>query len=251
MGAGKGYLSSYLSMRYNLNVYGIDSSHTNTDGANKRNRKLKKYWQVYKTNARTTSKAQKSDQKGECLLPTNHCPDTNADEDISKLREDDLILKGASISNSAEDKMSVLSCSSKWPNQKDPVYPVQNTDTVDSSCNTCSFLDVLPSGAVELPSLSENVCKVLSHQEKERRKMENIKAKNLKESHVYSPLTSYVTAETELHDLIADLEVISLSSFFTCVNSCHSSVTSRMQALIHFTVHRDISFSFVFFLLEF
>ncbi|XP_073476320.1 probable methyltransferase-like protein 25 [Aquarana catesbeiana] len=219
LGAGKGYLSSYLSMRYDLKVYGIDSSHTNTDGANKRNRKLKKYWQVYKTNARTTSKAQKSDQKGECLLPTNHCPDTNADEDISKLRGGDLILKGPSISNSAEDKMSVFSCSSKLPNQKNcnpTVHPVQNTDTVDFLCNTCSFLDVLPTGAVELPSLSENVGKVLSHQEKERRKMENIKAKNLKESHVYSPLTSYVTAETELHDIIADLEESIMVGLHTC-----------------------------------
>lgn len=214
LGAGKGYLSSYLSMHYGLKVYGIDSSYTNTDGANKRNRKLKKYWQVYKTNARTTSKAQKTHQKKGSLLLTNHCPDTNADQDISKLRADDLISNKPSILTSSEDKMSLSSSSpSSSSKEEDSSHNVplkKNTDTVDSSCNSCSFLEILPTGAVELPSLSENVCKVLSHQEKERRKMENIKAKNVKESHVYSPLTSYVTAETELHDIIADLEVISL-----------------------------------------
>ncbi|XP_018408410.1 PREDICTED: methyltransferase-like protein 25 [Nanorana parkeri] len=219
LGAGKGYLSSYLSMRYGLNVYGIDSSHTNTDGANKRNRKLKKYWQVYKINARTTSNAQKSDQKEESLLPTNHCPDTNADQDISRLKVDDLRLEGPSILNSFQDKMSLFSYSSEWANQQDcsnTVHPIQTTDTVDSSCNACSFLDVLPTGAVELPALSKNVCKVLTQQEKERRKMENIKAKNLKESHVYSPLTSYITAETELHEIIADLEESIMVGLHTC-----------------------------------
>ncbi|KAM5170605.1 putative methyltransferase-like protein 25 isoform 2-T2 [Mantella aurantiaca] len=218
LGAGKGYLSSYLSMRYGLKVYGIDSSHTNTDGANKRNRKLKKYWQAYKTNARTTSKEQKSDQKKDSLLPTNHCPDTKADQDVSGLGEDDLILKGPSISNSIKDE-SLFSYSSEWPNQKDnhhSVHPIQNMDTVDSSCNTCSFLDVLPTEAVELPSLSQGACKVLSHQEKERRKKENIKAKNLKDSHVYSPLTSYVTAETELQDIITDLEESIMVGLHTC-----------------------------------
>ncbi|XP_077195062.1 putative methyltransferase-like protein 25 isoform X3 [Paroedura picta] len=47
LGSGKGYLSSFLSMQYNLKVYGIDSSNTNTHGANERNRKLKKHWRAY------------------------------------------------------------------------------------------------------------------------------------------------------------------------------------------------------------
>ncbi|XP_072257315.1 probable methyltransferase-like protein 25 isoform X2 [Pyxicephalus adspersus] len=206
LGAGKGYLSSYLSMRYGLNVYGLDSSHTNTDGANKRNRKLKKYWQVYKTNARTTSKARKSEEREESLLPTNHCPDTNADQDISRPRGDD------SISNTVEDKISSFTYASEQSDQKDSMHSVHPTQNmVDSS----SFLDVLPTGAVELPP-SSDVSKVLSHQEKERRKMENIKAKNLNESHVYSPLTSYVTAETELHDLITDLEESIMVGLHTC-----------------------------------
>ncbi|XP_075788645.1 putative methyltransferase-like protein 25 isoform X4 [Pelodiscus sinensis] len=52
LGSGKGYLSSFLSMQYKLKVYGIDSSNTNTHGANERNRKLKKHWRAYQSRAR-------------------------------------------------------------------------------------------------------------------------------------------------------------------------------------------------------
>ncbi|XP_007431353.1 methyltransferase-like protein 25 isoform X3 [Python bivittatus] len=51
LGSGKGYLSSFLSLQYNLKVYGIDSSNTNTHGANERNRKLKKHWTAYQRRA--------------------------------------------------------------------------------------------------------------------------------------------------------------------------------------------------------
>ncbi|RXN00138.1 Methyltransferase-like protein 25 [Acipenser ruthenus] len=47
LGSGKGYLCSFLSMEYSLKVYGIDSSSTNTHGANERNRKLKRYSKAY------------------------------------------------------------------------------------------------------------------------------------------------------------------------------------------------------------
>ncbi|PNI59397.1 METTL25 isoform 12, partial [Pan troglodytes] len=46
LGSGKGYLSSFLSLKYGLKVYGIDSSNTNTHGAEERNRKLKKHWKL-------------------------------------------------------------------------------------------------------------------------------------------------------------------------------------------------------------
>ncbi|EGW03292.1 Uncharacterized protein C12orf26-like [Cricetulus griseus] len=46
VGSGKGYLSSFLSLKYGLNVYGINSSNTNTHGAKERNRKLKKHWNL-------------------------------------------------------------------------------------------------------------------------------------------------------------------------------------------------------------
>ncbi|KAG8578194.1 hypothetical protein GDO81_010415 [Engystomops pustulosus] len=231
LGAGKGYLSSYLSMRYDLKVYGIDSSHTNTDGANERNRKLKKYWKVYKTDARTTSKAKKSDQKTEGLLPKNSCQDVNADQDISRQREGDIRCPRLSnLEPCRDDDLSLLSDSSKRTSNKE-----SNKATFDNSSDSpFSFLDILPSGAVEMPSMSQCVSRVLSEQEKEQRKIENIKAKKLTESHVYSPLTSYVTADTELHDIITDLEVISLSSYMICINSCHFFIISREYSLIDF-----------------
>ncbi|XP_040264450.1 methyltransferase-like protein 25 isoform X2 [Bufo bufo] len=207
LGAGKGYLSSYLSMHYGLKVYGIDSSHTNTDGANKRNRKLKKYWQVYKTDARTTSKAKKSDQKKEGLLLKNSSQDVIADQDISRQRRSAIRCTG--LSNSESDY-------SKWTSNEESNQVTENTESDNSSDSTFSFLDILPAGAVEVPSMSQSISKVLSEQEKEQRKMENIKAKKFTESHVYSPLTSYVTADTELHDLIADLEKSIMVGLHTC-----------------------------------
>ncbi len=41
MGSGKGYLSQDLSLQHGLTVVGMDSQSTNTDGALKRNRKVR------------------------------------------------------------------------------------------------------------------------------------------------------------------------------------------------------------------
>ncbi|KAM4748841.1 putative methyltransferase-like protein 25 [Rhinophrynus dorsalis] len=215
LGAGKGYLSSYLSMQYDLKVYGIDSSHSNTDGANKRNRKLKKYWKAYKMNARKTSKAQDSNQKRENVLPNNMCQDVNTDEAISKPQSSASTLEESSISDaSAVDKINVIADSIRWKTDTESnqnIHPVQDQDTEEHS-----FLDILPSGAVEVTSMSKSVSKDLSEQEKEQRKMENIKAKKQNDSHVYLPVTSYVTAETELHDIITDLEDSIMVGLHTC-----------------------------------
>ncbi|XP_026097800.1 methyltransferase-like protein 25 [Carassius auratus] len=56
VGSGKGYLCSYLSMRFNLQVFGIDSSSTNTHGAQERNRKLKKFSKAYQKPNKATRK---------------------------------------------------------------------------------------------------------------------------------------------------------------------------------------------------
>ncbi|KAI1905446.1 hypothetical protein AGOR_G00016280 [Albula goreensis] len=53
VGSGKGYLCSFLSLRYGLKVYGIDSSSTNTHSAQERNRKLKKYSKAYQRHGKT------------------------------------------------------------------------------------------------------------------------------------------------------------------------------------------------------
>uniref|UniRef100_A0A8C5QJQ9 Methyltransferase like 25 n=2 Tax=Leptobrachium leishanense TaxID=445787 RepID=A0A8C5QJQ9_9ANUR len=214
LGAGKGYLSSYLSMRYDLQVYGIDSSHTNTDGAKKRNRKLKKYWQVYKTNTRKTSKAPESDQRKASLLPKESCLQVNTNTDTSHPENSAVTFQGLSISDSktaddiivAEDSLETESHKVDCPTQ----------DTADLSKNTFLFSDVLPSGAVELPLMSHNVPKVLSEEEKAQRKAENMKSKKQSESSVYKPLTSYVTADTELRDIIADFKETIMVGLHTC-----------------------------------
>ncbi|KAM8974331.1 putative methyltransferase-like protein 25 isoform 2-T2 [Pelodytes ibericus] len=218
LGAGKGYLSSYLSMRYDLKVYGIDSSHTNTVGANKRNRKLKKYWQVYKTNARTTSKAQESNQRKASLLPNDLCLEVNTNKEVSRENNCALKLEGLSISDSnVADNQKVVKDSLRLESHEEDQetnYPIQDTNALSE--NTLSFLDVLPSDAVELPMVPKSVCKNLSEQEKERRKLENIKYKKQNEYTVYSPLTLYVTADTELHDIITDFKEAIMVGLHTC-----------------------------------
>ncbi|XP_035194187.1 methyltransferase-like protein 25 isoform X2 [Oxyura jamaicensis] len=58
----------------------------------------------------------------------------------------------------------------------------------------------------------------LREEEKAQRKMASIKAKASKssESNLYFPLTSYITAETELRDIIADLENCIMVGLHTC-----------------------------------
>ncbi|CAH2277647.1 Hypothetical predicted protein [Pelobates cultripes] len=214
LGAGKGYLSSYLSMRYDLKVYGIDSSHTNTDGAKKRNRKLKKYWQVYETNTSKTSRAHTSDQKKTSSLPKASSLEVNTNRSISKPQISSLTLEGLSISDStAADNINVAKDLFKKEIHKEDCTTI---DTADVSETTLSFLDVLPSGAVELPLESNSVVKVLSEQERAQRKENNLKLKRQSESNVYKPLTSYVTAETELRDIITDFEKAIMVGLHTC-----------------------------------
>ncbi|XP_053572907.1 probable methyltransferase-like protein 25 [Bombina bombina] len=216
LGAGKGYLSSYLSMRYDLKVYGIDSSHTNTDGANKRNQKLKKYWRAYKNHAKPTSKAQESDQKKR-LLPNYMCLEENTDIDILRSKSKVLSFDQLSISGSTvSEKPNDVTESIRWEQHVESYNPSHDTDKDGYSENALTFLDFLPTGAVEESPVLDSVCKDLSQQEKEQRKIENMKAKKLTNKHVYSPVTSFVTAETELHDIITDLEESIMVGLHTC-----------------------------------
>ncbi|XP_030100895.1 probable methyltransferase-like protein 25 isoform X5 [Mus musculus] len=69
VGSGKGYLSSFLSLKYGLNVYGIDSSNTNTHGAKERNRKLKKHWSLYHPHSRADANGWASERPRELKVP--------------------------------------------------------------------------------------------------------------------------------------------------------------------------------------
>ncbi|KAL0150669.1 hypothetical protein M9458_054027, partial [Cirrhinus mrigala] len=164
VGSGKGYLCSYLSMRFDLQVFGIDSSSTNTHGAQERNRKLKRFSKAYQKSNKASRKQPLDSEDG---------------TDISALSKQ--VTKDLSASDNAAE------C---------PLHPN------DSDAGSSFFKDV--SSRVH-PSQ-------LSLEEREKRKRENLERKaregrgNYSDDSLFSPLNSYVTAETELKMLITELE---------------------------------------------
>lgn len=181
MGSGKGYLSSFLSLRYGLCVYGIDSSSTNTHGAQERNRKLKKFSRVYQRH----NKAARDQSEA-----THPPPEENRGDDVgtgAASQQDELALTGSSDAN----------CAAEAPSES-------NSETEELFLSSLS-VDLLQAASSRLPPSQ------LSAEERERRKRQNLerKARNRTNSTsaLFSPLTSYVTAETELRELINELEV--------------------------------------------
>ncbi|KFZ57621.1 Methyltransferase-like 25, partial [Podiceps cristatus] len=185
IGSGKGYLSSFLSMQYNLKVYGIDSSNTNTNGAHERNRKLKKHWKAYQSRARTNVESQSLQCQDQATIQDVVPRDFTeiATSETSKQTEVDLVADERKLS---EEVLAILS--------------------------------VLPADAVEDLSSSQCNCGELCEEEKAQRKMASLKAKasKLSESNLYFPLTSCITAETELRDIITDLEDCVMVGLHTC-----------------------------------
>lgn len=191
VGSGKGYLSSFLSLQYGLRVYGIDSSSTNTHGAQERNRKLKKFsraYQKHKAAAAVQGEAAQSPQEE----PVEVKPGMNGDDDV--------LYGDGEGSATREEVLIALS-------DVDPVverHSEPNPETEELFLSALS-VDVMQTTSPRVPSSQ------LSAEERERRKRENLerKAQNRADSAgtVFSPLTSYVTAETELRELINELEV--------------------------------------------
>ncbi|XP_065145975.1 probable methyltransferase-like protein 25 isoform X2 [Paramisgurnus dabryanus] len=195
VGSGKGYLCSFLSMQFNLQVFGIDSSSTNTHGAQERNRKLKKFSRAYQKNNRAMK---------------NHEPSNNAGDGTT---ED----KGLHVAPSE-------SCASQEQVTGDISPSNKGIDcTVDQNdCDAESdFLNMLSLDVVEDGSPRVHPSQ-LSEEEKEKRKRENLERKaregkrNGSDDSLFSPLTSYVTAETELKMLITELEDAVLVGLHTC-----------------------------------
>ncbi|XP_038842938.1 methyltransferase-like protein 25 isoform X4 [Salvelinus namaycush] len=178
VGSGKGYLCSFLSLRYGLQVYGIDSSSVNTHGAQERNRKLKKYSRAYQRH----SKANRT--------PTVVPP--SGQEDLEDIAPED---------NSLPEL-----------DQSDPASAPEEP-----------FLSALCVGMVE-PTSPRVPPSELSLEERERRKRENLDRKarswvnsgGMGSGMLYSPLTSYVTAETELKEIIGELEDAVMVGLHTC-----------------------------------
>ncbi|XP_077356858.1 putative methyltransferase-like protein 25 isoform X2 [Festucalex cinctus] len=170
VGSGKGYLSSFLSLQHGLRVFGIDSSSTNTHGAQERNRKLKKFSKVYQKHRKAT--------KGEA----EH-------QAVSEI-------KGAEDGNgSQEEKLQT----------PDP-------NPIEELFLSAISLEAIQSGRASPSSLTDD--------ERQRRKRENLERKAQSRSGVtsavFSPLTSYITADTELRELIDELERAVLVGLHTC-----------------------------------
>lgn len=181
VGSGKGYLSSFLSLQYGLQVYGIDSSTTNTHGAQERNRKLKRFSRAYqKSNkaARAQSDAAQARQQ--------ESSGVNPEEASHGGEEGVLSQEEGTISGFTDVGLEAA-----------------------NSGGEDFFLHALSEDLVHIatPRLSPSQ---LDAEEKERRKRENLERKAQNQaapSAVFSPLTSHVTAETELGELIQELEV--------------------------------------------
>ncbi|XP_036999329.2 probable methyltransferase-like protein 25 isoform X1 [Artibeus jamaicensis] len=207
LGSGKGYLSSYLSLKYGLKVYGIDSSNTNTHGAQERNRKLKKHWSICHTRSKLdvnelalkmAKKKKMQDQiknKGDIEGVCNNSP---ANQDMM----------------SASEFLPDFSCSviSNIRKQIENLHVYSRQEENLCFENACSLTDLLPINAIEPTSSSQMPKRKMSEANKERRK--TISKSN--EAYIYSPLTSFITADSELRDIINDLEDCLMVGLHTC-----------------------------------
>ncbi|XP_067553570.1 probable methyltransferase-like protein 25 isoform X1 [Pseudorca crassidens] len=207
LGSGKGYLSSFLSLKYGLKVYGIDSSNTNTHGAEERNRKLKKHWKVY-------HRRSKLDVNGLALQMTKE----RKVQDEIKFKAD---IEGVCNSSTAnQEKMSTSdflqdfsgSVISNIRKQMENLHVYSHREENLCFENAFSLRDLLPINAIEPTSSSHIPKRKMSVANKERRKMTS----KSNESNIYSPLTSFITADSELHDIIKDLEDCLMVGLHTC-----------------------------------
>lgn len=207
LGSGKGYLSSYLSLKYGLKVYGIDSSNTNTHGAQERNRKLKKHWKVYHTRSN---------------LDVNELPLKMTKE---KKMQDQVKNKAdiQGVCNNSPANQGMMSTSDFLPDFSSSVISnirkqIENLHVYshreENLCleNAFSLIHRLPINAIEPTSSSKIPKRKMSEANKERRKTTS----KSNESNIYSPLTSFITADSELHDIIKDLEDCLMVGLHTC-----------------------------------
>ncbi|NXQ99687.1 MET25 protein, partial [Sagittarius serpentarius] len=218
IGSGKGYLSSFLSMQYNLKVYGIDSSNTNTNGARERNRKLKKHWRAYQSRGRANLKSQSlekaNDRPVESEIKCKAISEKPFNNDSSLQSQGQVTIQDLVPSC---DFTEVATSETSKQTEVDLVAWTQSDESRLSE-EVLTILNVLPADAVEAFSSSQCNCGELCEEEKAQRKMASLKAKASKssESNLYFPLTSCITAETELSDIITDLEDCMMVGLHTC-----------------------------------
>ncbi|NXT53949.1 MET25 protein, partial [Pluvianellus socialis] len=218
IGSGKGYLSSFLSMQYNLKVYGIDSSNTNTSGAHERNRKLKKHWRAYQSRARANTESQRLEKANDRPVQSEiNCKAINEKllKKPSSLQRQDQV-----PSQDLFPSCGVTEIAISETGKQTEVDSMARTQSDESKLSeeVLAILNVLPADAVEFFSSSQCNRGELCEEEKAQRKRASLKAKASKssESNLYFPLTSCITAETELSDIITDLEDCMMVGLHTC-----------------------------------
>lgn len=179
---------------YGLQVFGIDSSSTNTHGAQERSRKLKKYSraiQKLKKDAKESDGLPRAGKKEACKESGE--VEVVVTEDRNSTQQQDIQLTAV-----AEEPMDVSSQLGE---------PVEYAFEAESMSDP--FLSALSLNAVE-PIHVRVPPSQLSKEEKERRMRENLERKSLNRGSncsLFLPLTSHVTAETELREIIPELEV--------------------------------------------
>ncbi|XP_068442679.1 probable methyltransferase-like protein 25 isoform X2 [Clinocottus analis] len=208
VGSGKGYLSSFLSLQYGLRVYGIDSSSTNTHGAQKRNRKLKKSsrpHQKHNQAARAPGEATVSPQ--EELVDVK--PGLDGDDD------DVVDVDGVGIVSREEQEEVLIGLSDVIPAVER--HSDSNPETEELFLSALS-VDALQPTSPRVPPTQ------LSAEERERRKRDNLERKAQNGTTSVMFFTSYVTAETELREFINELEDAVMVGLHTCGNLAPSTL---------------------------
>uniref|UniRef100_A0A4X2JP76 Methyltransferase like 25 n=2 Tax=Vombatus ursinus TaxID=29139 RepID=A0A4X2JP76_VOMUR len=218
LGSGKGYLSSFLSMQYGLKVYGIDSSNINTHGAKERNRKLKKHWRVYQTRSRAHIGGQVLETAKESTGQDGQKCKTNIKEKLvstsSSLANEDRRSVSDQVLSDFTDTI-ISDVTREMENHTDPLPQRPGSFLLE---NRSPLLNVLPVDAIRPASLATKDYERLSKEHEEGKKTVTFKdqAKDSNEPSIYSPLTSFITAESELCDIITDLEDCIMVGLHTC-----------------------------------
>lgn len=210
MGSGKGYLSSFLSLKYGLNVYGIDSSNTNTHGAKERNRKLKKHWNLCHSQSRADSNGLVLKMPKESKVQSTSKCEGECERVRKSRRGDEDASAGVSAGALTDFSGSPVSVIRKQ--QRNPhAQPVEE----ERLCceDAFSLVDFLPVDGIEPTS---QVCHTEAPGLRKERGNTTSKSRG---SSIYSPLTSFITADTQLHDIIEDLEVIRLVNSLVCLSA--------------------------------
>ncbi|XP_064795439.1 methyltransferase-like protein 25 isoform X2 [Oncorhynchus masou masou] len=231
VGSGKGYLCSFLSLQYGLQVYGIDSSSVNTHGAQERNRKLKKYSRAYqrhsKANRTPTVMPPSGQEDLEDVAPGERergdmvKTSGDAEKEEGKGRGDGEAQTNTTGLTDRNEEDAMTSLTSAILLEDNSLPELDQSDP--ASAPEDPFLSALCVGMVE-PTSPRVPPSELSLEERERRKRENLerKARSWVNSGgmgcgmLYSPLTSYVTAETELKEIIGELEDAVMVGLHTC-----------------------------------